>query len=93
MQVPYKQVSAGSPIAGTVIEHKCRLIIYRPIMDDRYNANQYAETVGFACLMNGTIESLNLSGLTVANINTDGLNVTETEKQMIQKAFASGVII
>ncbi len=93
MQVPYKQVSAGSPIAGTVIEHKCRLIIYRPIMDDRYNANQYAETVGFACLMNGTIETLNLSGLTVANINTDGLNVTETEKQMIQKAFASGVII
>ena len=93
MQVPYKQVSAGSPIAGTVIEHKCRLIIYRSVMDDKYNANQYAATVGFACLMNGTIESLGLSGLTVANINTDGLNVTETEKQMIIKAFANGVII
>lgn len=93
MQVPYKQVSAGSPVAGTVIEHKCRLIIYRPVMDDKYNAEQYAETVGFACLMNGTIESLGLTGLTVANINTDGLILTETEKQMIQKAFASGVII
>ena len=93
MQVPYKQVSAGSPIAGTVIEHKCRLIIYRPIMDDKYNANAYAETVGFACLMNGTINSLELSGLTVANINTNGLILTDTEKQMIQKAFASGVII
>ena len=93
MQVPYKQVSAGSPVAGTIIEHKCRLIIYRPIMDERYNANAYAETVGFACLMNGTINTLELSGLTVANINTDGLLLTETEKQMIQKAFASGVII
>lgn len=93
MQVPYKQVSAGSPVAGTVIEHKCRLIIYRPVMDDNYNAEQYAETVGFACLMNGTIGTLELSGLTVANINTGGLNVTETEKQMIQKAFANGVII
>lgn len=93
MQVPYKQVSAGSPIAGTVIEHKCRLIIYRPVMDDNYNAEQYAKTVGFACLMNGTIESLGLTGLTVANINTDGLILTETEKQMIIKAFASGVII
>lgn len=93
MQVPYKQVSAGSPVAGTIIEHKCRLIIYRPIMDDRYNAEAYAETVGFACLMNGTINTLELSGLTVANINTDGLLITETEKQMIQKAFASGVII
>ena len=93
MQVPYKQVSAGSPVAGTVIEHKCRLIIYRPVMDDKYNAEQYAETVGFACLMNGTIGTLELSGLTVANINTGGLNVTETEKQMIQKAFANGVIL
>lgn len=93
MQVPYKQVSAGSPVAGTVIEHKCRLIIYRPVMDERYNADAYAETVGFACLMNGTINTLELSGLTVANINTDGLILTETEKQMIQKAFASGVII
>lgn len=93
MQVPYKQVSAGSPIAGTVIEHKCRLIIYRPVMDEKYDASRYAETVGFACLMNGTIESLGLSGLTVANINTDGLILTETEKQMIIKAFASGVII
>lgn len=93
MQIPFKQVTAGSPVASTVIENKCRLIIYRPVLDDKYNAAAYAETVGFACLMNGTIETLNLSGLTVANINTDGLQLTDTEKQMIQKAFASGVII
>lgn len=93
MQLPFKQVTAGSPVASTVIENKCRLIIYRPVLDEKYNAAAYAETVGFACLMNGTIESLNLSGLTVANINTDGLQLTDTEKQMIQKAFAGGVII
>ena len=93
MQIPFKQVTAGSPVASTVIENKCRLIIYRPVLDEKYNAAAYAETVGFACLMNGTIESLGLSGLTVANINTDGLQLTDTEKQMIQKAFASGVII
>lgn len=93
MQIPFKQVTAGSPVASTVIENKCRLIIYRPVLDEKYNAAAYAETVGFACLMNGTINTLNLSGLTVANINTDGLQLTDTEKQMIQKAFASGVII
>lgn len=93
MQIPFKQVTAGSPVASTVIENKCRLIIYRPVLDEKYNAAAYAETVGFACLMNGTIESLGLTGLTVANINTDGLQLTDTEKQMIQKAFASGVII
>lgn len=91
MQVPYKTVSAGSPVASTVIESCCRLIIYRPVMDERYNADVYARTVGFACLMNGAVNEF--TGLTVGNINTDGLNVTETEKQMIQKAFANGVIL
>lgn len=91
MQVPFKTVSAGSPVASTVIESCCRLIIYRPVLDDSYNAGVYAQTVGFACLMNGTVSQF--TGLTVGNINTDGLNVTESEKQMIQKAFANGVIL
>lgn len=91
MQVPFKQVSAGSPIASTVIEHKCRLIIYRPVMDDNYNAEAYANTIGFACLKNGKVSEF--SGLTVGNIKLDGLNVTEKEKQMIVNDFASGVYL
>jgi len=90
-QVPFKQVSAGTPIASTVVENCCRLIIYRPVLDDRYNAEVYAKTVGFACLMNGKVADF--SGLTVGNINVDGLAVTDTEKQAIQKAFANGVIL
>ena len=90
-QVPFKQVSAGTPIASTVIENCCRLIIYRPVLDDRYNAEVYAKTVGFACLMNGKVS--NFSGYTVGNINVDGLAITDTEKQAIQKAFANGVIL
>lgn len=91
MQVPFKQVSAGTPIASTVIENKCRLIIYRPILDEKYNAEVYAKTIGFACLMNGKVKEF--SGLTQGNINVSGLNITETEKQMIKKAFANGVIL
>lgn len=90
-QVPFKQVSAGTPIASTVIENCCRLIIYRPVLDDRYNAEVYSKTVGFACLMNGKVKDF--TGLTQGNINVDGLNITETEKQLIKKAFASGVIL
>lgn len=91
MQVPFKQVSAGSPIASTVIEHKCRLIIYRPVLDDKYNAEAYANTVGFACLKNGKVSEF--SGLTVGNIKLDGLNITEKEKQLIVNDFASGVYL
>lgn len=91
MQVPFKQVSAGSPIASTVIEHKCRLIIYRPVLDDKYNPEAYANTVGFACLKNGKVSEF--SGLTVGNIKLDGLNVTEKEKQLIVNDFASGVYL
>lgn len=91
MQVPFKQVSAGTPIASTVIENCCRLIIYRPILDEHYDAEVYAKTIGFACLMNGKVKDF--SGLTQGNINVNGLNITETEKQLIKKAFASGVIL
>ena len=90
-QVPFKQVSAGTPIASTVIENCCRLIIYRPVLDVRYNAEVYAKTVGFACLMNGKVSDF--TGFTVGNINVDGLAITDTEKQAIQKAFANGVIL
>ena len=91
MQVPFKTVSAGSAVASTVIESCCRLIIYRPVMAENYDPVIYGRTIGFACLMNGTVSDF--TGLTVGDINTSGLQLTENEKNQIQKAFANGVII
>ena len=91
MQVPFKEVQAGSPLAADCMEYDCRLLIYRPVMADNYDPESYAKTVGFACLESGKVSGF--TGLTVGNINTGGLSVTETEKRQIEKLFANGVIL
>ena len=91
MQVPFKEVQAGSPLAADCMEYDCRLLIYRPVMADNYDPESYAKTVGFACLESGKVSQF--TGLTVGNINTGGLSVTETEKRQIEKLFANGVIL
>lgn len=91
LQVPVKAVQSASPLISYVLENVCRLIIYRPILSEDYNKDVYADTVGFACLMNGQVKDF--SGLTIGNINTDGIAAPEPVKAMIQKLFANGVYL
>lgn len=90
-QVPVKVVQSGSPMISYVYENACRLIVYRPVISDDYDPAVYAQTVGFACLINGKVSDF--TGLTVGTIDTAGINCTEKEKEMIQKAFATGVYL
>ena len=91
MQVPMKQVSGASGAINQSYDMRCKMRITRPKISGSYDAEVYANTVGFACLINTTVSSL--SGLTVGDINLDGLDASDVEKQLIKNAFASGVIL
>ena len=91
MQVPMKQVSGASGAINQSYDMRCKMRITRPKILGSYDAEVYANTVGFACLINTTVSSL--SGLTVGDINLDGLDASDVEKQLIKNAFASGVIL
>lgn len=89
--LPTKVVQSGSPMISYVYENCCRLIVYRPVISEDFDPAVYADTVGFACLINGTVSQF--TGLTVGTIDTAGVSCTEKEKEMIQKLFASGVYL
>lgn len=91
MQAPVKSIQSATPNISFRYEHTCRLIIYRPVLSSDYVPEIYGHTVGFACLINGKVKQF--SGLTVGTIDTAGIAATDTEKAMIQKAFASGVYL
>ena len=91
MQVPMKQVSGASGAINQSYDMRCKMRITRPKISDSYDAEVYANTVGFACLINATVDTL--SGLTVGDINLDGLEASDVEKQLIKNTFASGVIL
>ena len=91
MQAPVKSIQSATPNISFRYEHTCRLIIYRPVLSSDYVPEIYGHTVGFACLINGKVKQF--SGLTVGTIDTAGIVATDTEKAMIQKAFASGVYL
>lgn len=91
MQAPIKQVSSASPVIARANDMRCKMIISRPEYIDNYNETVYAETIGFACLLNGYVSDFN--GLTVGKINLDGINAPKEVKEMIESAFASGVYL
>lgn len=91
IQTPFKSVSAGSPLTAAMGEHCCRLTIYRPILSSDYDPVTYAKTIGFACLINGTVSDF--SGLTMGTIDLSGVNCSDREKELIAAAFARGVIL
>lgn len=91
MQAPVKSIQSATPNISFRYEHACRLIIYRPVLSSDYDPEIYGHTIGFACLINGKVKQF--SGLTVGTIDTAGIVATDTEKTMIQKAFASGVYL
>ena len=64
------------------------MIIKRPVMLD-YDNEVYAETIGYACLLNGYVS--NFHGLTCGEIELSGVPCTADEKSYIKSVFANGV--
>ena len=91
VQTPFNSVGSQSAANSYVEEMQARIIIYRPILSDDFDAGVYASTVGHACMKEGTVSAF--SGLTVGSINVSGIVASEQEKQLIQSAFASGVYL
>lgn len=91
MQAPIKQVSSASPVIGRANDMRCKMIISRPEYVDGYNETVYANTIGFACLINGAVSDF--TGLTIGDINVDGISATAEEKEMIKRKFATGVYL
>lgn len=91
MQLPLKQVSAASGAIAQSYDMRCKLRITRPVLDPSYDPDVYADTTGFACLMQGQVKDF--SGLTVGEIDLDGVAAPETVKRMIQNLFAEGVYL
>lgn len=91
MDTPVKQVSAASGQITHTYDMRCKMIITRPTIADEYSAEEYAQTIGFACLENGSVQDFH--GFTVANIDISGIDATAEEKEMIKTAFATGVYL
>ena len=91
MQVPLKQIGSASGAIAQSYDMRCKMRITRPKISADYDAEVYANTIGFACLINTTVDTL--SGLTVGDINLDGVAASDVEKQLIKNAFAGGVIL
>ena len=91
MDTPVKQVSAASGQIAHTYDMRCKMVITRPQIADEYSADEYAQTIGFACLENGSVQDFH--GFTVANIDLSGINCTAEEKEMIRSAFATGVYL
>lgn len=91
MDTPVKQVSAASGQIAHTYDMRCKMIITRPEISPEYSAEEYASTIGFACLENGRVQDF--QGFTVANIDLNNIEATAYEKQMITNAFAQGVYL
>lgn len=88
LQTPYKEVSTASGQISQSFDMRCKLIITRPKMLT-YDENAYAETVGYACLNSGSVDSFH--GLTYGTIELNGVPCTADEKSYIESMFANGV--
>lgn len=91
MQLPLKQISAASGAISQSYDMRCKMRITRPKLDPDYDPEVYADTVGFACLMQGQVSDF--TGLTVGEIDLDGVAAPEPVKKMIQSLFAEGVYL
>ena len=90
MQLPLKQVGAASGAIAQCGDYRCKMVIKRPVMLN-YDNEVYAKTIGFACLLNGSVS--NFHGLTYGEIDLSNINCSESEKEMIKSSFASGVYL
>ena len=89
-QLPTRMIGAASALNNAECELTPTLIVTCPVVKDFDN---YGSTMGYACLKYGKLSD-NASGYTEAiNVNTSGINCTETEKEMIRSLLASGVYV
>lgn len=90
MQLPLKQVGAASGAISMTYDMRCKMRITRPKLDN-YNPEVYANTVGFACLLNGSVQDFH--GLTSGIIKLDGVPCTAEEKNYITSMFTNGIYL
>lgn len=92
VKVPFKVSGTSSPAMSYENEQICRLILKRPIMDNGYSATTYADTVGFACCINGKVSDF--TGYSVfSSVDMSGFNAPEYDKQKILSILQSGIYI
>lgn len=91
MQLPLKQISAASGAISQSYDMRCKMRITRPKLDPNFDPEVYADTVGYACLMQGQVKDF--TGLTVGEIDLDGVAAPEPVKKMLQSLFAEGVYL
>lgn len=99
--VNFKQIMYGSSFIATGADQRVRLYNYRPMtlggspVSKDTSWGDYAHTTGFACIMNTTINASGLSDnkYLQGNIDTSGIQATETEKEMIRSLLSSGVYV
>ena len=90
MQMPLKQVGAASGAISLTYDMRCKMRITRPKLEN-YNSEVYANTVGFACLLNGNVQDFH--GLTSGIIKLDGVPCTAEEKNYITSMFTNGIYL
>lgn len=90
MQMPLKQVGAASGAISLTYDMRCKMRITRPKLDN-YNPEVYANTVGFACLLNGNVRDFH--GLTSGIIKLDNVPCTAEEKNYITSMFTNGIYL
>lgn len=90
-EIPFKSVSPGEALTAGFGEWRCRLTIIRPEISTYYNADTYARTIGYACLINCQVKDLH--GLTAGTIDLSSIDCTQEEKAMIYQAFKRGVYL
>lgn len=105
VQLGFKQISSSSTQTSSMNEQTVRLIVYRPTFlpeyrsstgaADKYESDKfrtYAHTTGFACLINSRLNEF--TGLTICgSVNTNNINATESEKNLLETALKTGVYL
>ena len=101
VNVPPHKIGAASPLLGWIQEFDARIIIYYPEGDviqsttpPSFNAaalQAFGHTKGFGTVTPGTVSSFH--GYTQGTIIADQIPCTESERNRIKEAFASGVFL
>lgn len=92
IQVPFSVKGSASSICALAEEPTPYLTIRYAKMLPEYNAEIYAHTIGYACIINDTIS--NYSGYAeITGVDLSGIVATDEEKTMIKNYLESGVYL
>lgn len=90
-QIPMRSIGGSSGITSNLLDMTPKLLFYRPI---DHGSESFIETEGVACILNGTLQGLQLSGYTeVSKIDLNGIAATAAEKEMIRSLLAGGIYV